>query len=348
MAQFLRWTVLIAVLITGGWAGGEGILFDWTKNQTAGNADWVVDHTAPLPTPYPPTAETSWDGAYSSWGYTLWLRTGRRIRTLPPGQTLRYGNPGDSLDLSRFEVLILPEPQNPLSASEAQAVLDFLAQGGGVILIGNHNGSDRDGDGWDAPTVLNQAFESALGIHFHVQGESYNNYSTTSSVVSSTHPVAQGPTGPVRSIAFYGATVISRVGGQAVVEGVVWHPSVPEGSTYNMMVVCGVYGQGRFCAMGDSSPPDDGTGDPGDVLYDNWNDLDNARLLMNMVLWVMGQTTGVRDSRYDPRSSTLLWGELPERGGLRVVDRLGRRVQRVRRGRMYRVRTDEGWRWWVP
>lgn len=329
-------------------ASAGGILFDWTKNETAGHADWVADHQAPLPTPYPPSSESSWDGAYSTWAYTLWLHTGRRIRTLPPGETIRHGT-GDSLDLAMFEVFILPEPQNPLSASEIQAVLDFLSQGGGVILIADHNSSDRDGDGWDSPNILNNAFEPYLGIHFHVTGDSYNSFSDTSSVVDPTHPVVQGPFGVVGSIAFHGATVLSIVGSGNDVQGVVWHPSQAVGSSSRMMVACGTYGTGRFCAMGDSSPADDGTGDPSDNLYDNWSEADNAALLMNTVFWVMNQSTSVAESTHRSKGqSTVIWGPLPPQRHSRVLDLTGREVQRIQRGRLYRLKTDRGWIWWVP
>ena len=54
----------------------QKILFDNTKSEEAGNADWVIDHSEP--TPYPSqsnitssTSETYWDGAISTWGVEM-------------------------------------------------------------------------------------------------------------------------------------------------------------------------------------------------------------------------------------------------------------------------------------
>ena len=337
--------ILMLLVLVGELTARSGVLMDWTKNETAGNADWVADHNAPLPLPNPPGSPTSWDGAYSTWAYSIYLRTGRRIRTLPPGRTITHGNAADSLDLSRFELFILPEPQNPLSAQEAQAVLDHLRSGGRAIFIANHNGSDRDGDGWDAPRVFNAAFQDSLGIRFHVTGDPDNSFSATSSSVDNAHPVISGAVGTVGAIAFHGGTVISLTGGAASVQGVVWHPNYAVGSPTGIMVACGTYGLGKFCAMGDSSPPDDGTGAPGDNLYDNWNELDNAVLLMNMTAWLLDLTTPVHERVSPP---TIVFGPLVPRRGIVVRDLTGRKVRRVIRGKLYRVDTPEGKVWWLP
>ncbi len=337
--------ILMVLFLAGELTAQNGVLMDWTKNETAANADWVADHSAPLPTPYPPASPTSWDGAYSTWAYTIYLRTGRRIRTLPPGHTITHGNTADSLDLSHFELFILPEPQNPLSAQEVQAVLNFLRSGGRVILIADHNASDRDGDNWDSPHVLNAAFQDSLGIHFHVSNEIDNNFSSTSGPVNVSHPVISGPAGTVVAIAFHRGTVITLTGGPAIVDGVVWHPSYAPGSSTGIMVACGTYGLGKFCAMGDSSPPDDGTGNPGDNLYDNWNELDNAVLLTNMAAWLLDLTTPVHE-RPSPRR--IVFGPLAPRQRVVVRDRTGRKVRQAHRGELYRVDTPEGRVWWLP
>ncbi len=276
-----RWVVLLLGVAHPLQAGV--VLFDWTKNETAGNADWVVDHTAPVPDPGNPSGPESWDGAISTWGYALFVR-GHTIRTLPPGRMLTYGT-GDSLDLSRVDLLILPEPQNPLSAAEVQAVLDFLQSGGGLIFLADHYASDRDRDGWDSPRIWNAAFESVLGVHAHVRGERYNNFSGQTSNFNPSAAVVQGPVGPVNRIAFHAGTVFSFRPDPAI-WGVAWVEGKPRGNTL-ATVVCGVYGRGRFCVVGDSSPADDGTGDPGDRLYDGWNELDDGVLLLNMSFWAM-------------------------------------------------------------
>jgi hypothetical protein len=95
------------------------ILFDDTKAETAGNADWIVGTSMPDPTAQNPnpTTETSWTGAISAWGVAL-QRTGQySLKTLAPGNTISYGG-GGALDLANFDEFVMPEPNSPLSAAE--------------------------------------------------------------------------------------------------------------------------------------------------------------------------------------------------------------------------------------
>ena len=66
-------------------------LFDATKAETAGNADWVIDqdNNTPQKVPTPlqstitsTTTETYWTGALSSWGIAL-VKAGHFVETLP-------------------------------------------------------------------------------------------------------------------------------------------------------------------------------------------------------------------------------------------------------------------------
>ena len=47
-----------------------------------------------------------------------------------------------------------------------------------------------------------------------------------------------------------------------------------------------VFGTGKVVALGDSSPTDDGTGAPGDVLYNGWSAYSHSKLLLNASLWL--------------------------------------------------------------
>ncbi len=288
-APFLKETWWVTgLLILAGWAfplQAQRVLFDWTKNETAGNSDWVVDHQAPLPTPQNPTGPDVWDGALSHWGYTF-DTLHIPVRTLPPGHTLHYGL-SDTLDLSQYDLLILPEPQNPLSSSEISAVLTFLQNGGSMVFLADHNSSDRDGDGWDSPRVWNAAFESTLGVHCNITGERYNSYSASITNVSTNllDPIIHGPYGDVTGVGYHAGTVMTLDRNvNPTLQGHVWVNNKPQADTL-VVVVCGEYGSGRFCVIGDSSPADDGTGNPGDNLYDNWHELDNSTLLLNMSFW---------------------------------------------------------------
>ncbi len=66
---------VLAVLLLGIGVNGfsANILFDYTKDQRAGNADWVIDTNYPVPSPSNPGSESDWAGAISAWGYAMYL-----------------------------------------------------------------------------------------------------------------------------------------------------------------------------------------------------------------------------------------------------------------------------------
>jgi hypothetical protein len=81
------------------------VLFDNTKAETAGNADWIIDTHQPIPSPSitgitSSTSESYWTGALSSWGVALAKLqnssqislSGNGLETLPSGGTITYGN----------------------------------------------------------------------------------------------------------------------------------------------------------------------------------------------------------------------------------------------------------------
>jgi hypothetical protein len=85
------------------------------------------------------------------------------------------------------------------------------------------------------------------------------------------------------------------------------------------MVVCGTYGAGRFCAFGDSSPADDGTGAPGDRLHDNWHTASNGTILTNASLWAMRRAGGGTPPPSTPPSNGNHQGG-PDPGGYTWID----------------------------
>src|SRR4030081_916444 len=95
------------------------VLFDNSKAETAGNADWIISTSMPDPLAQNPnpTTESSWTGALSAWGVAL-QRTGQySLKTLPTGNTVTYGG-GGALDLANFNEFVIPEPNIRFSAAE--------------------------------------------------------------------------------------------------------------------------------------------------------------------------------------------------------------------------------------
>ena len=55
------------------------------------------------------------------------------------------------------------------------------------------------------------------------------------------------------------------------------------------LFACSSYGLGRVAMIGDSSPPDDGTGDTADTLFNGWfaeAGGDHADIIINACLWL--------------------------------------------------------------
>ncbi|HAF08310.1 MAG: T9SS type A sorting domain-containing protein [bacterium] len=263
------------------------VLFDYTKNQTAANADWVIDRDYPTPLPSSPTRETDWDGAISSWGFELdtaeinWngnLIT-FEVYTLPPDSPIRY-NSSSQLDLKNFDLYVNCEPQNPFTSTEKTNILNYVKDGGSLFMIADHVSSDRDGDGWDSPEIWQDFGSDSFGIHFQQVGEGYNYISDSTNNYDTTNDtITNGPFGSVSGyFHFHAGTMIPKNANSKAIALV--------GSNYSMLSVA-YYGKGKVAGCGDSSPFDDGTGNPSDNLYDGWNEGVSRKLLLNTTFWLV-------------------------------------------------------------
>ncbi len=261
------------------------ILFDYTKNETAGEADWIVDRDYPHPLPTGPSVETDWDGGISAWAFEL-DTIGYEIWTLSPDSTIKYEQDGDSLDLSMFDVFIVCEPQNPFSTSEKTAVFDYVRDGGGLFMVADHNSSDRDSDGWDSPAIWNDlGAADSFGMYFNVTGDSYNSVSDTAAYIDSTNivgdTIVNGPYGNVSGGVFcfhLGTTMPTNAKSEIICP-------IESNLNYSMLSVA-QFGNGKVVGMGDSSPADDGTSTSGDDLYDGWNEGVAGKVILNATWWL--------------------------------------------------------------
>jgi hypothetical protein len=284
-----------AARAAAGPAAGLRVLFDDTLAETAGNADWIISTSRPDPlgqNPAPAT-EKDWTGALSSWGVAL-QRTGRYTPlTLPPGNTITYHQAGNALDLSTMSALVLPEPNVRLSSAEKTAVLNFVHDGGGLFLISDHTGSDRNNDGWDSPKIINDLLTSN-----GVDNTDPFGFSVDLLNISRDNPVAApGAPAPIVAGAFgtvahgliaNGTTVTLKPADNPAVVGVLRRSTAATDATGANFAVS-TFGTGRVAFWGDSSPIDDGTGQSGNSLHDGWNDptADDAALALNTTAWLV-------------------------------------------------------------
>lgn len=294
---------------------GKKFLFDASHLENAGSADWQIDadgtEAVPLytggtttetkaqriPTPSytgitASTPETYWKGAMSAWAVEL-VKKGELVETLPVGTALTYGNASNPQDLSNYDVYVVIEPNRLFTAAEKTAIMNFVSNGGGLVMIADHtaattagtdangyNPSDRDGDGYDSPRVWNDLMtnnginnNNPFGFTVNYvdisEGPSTNVYTGTNANAAL---VLNGAAGTASKLAFYnGSTANLTPATNASVQGLFWRNSATNGGNANAMALLATYGTGRVFFIGDSSPSDDGTGDTGDSLFNGWS-----------------------------------------------------------------------------
>ena len=273
-------------------------LFDATKAETAGNADWVIDEDGGVPQRIPTpaqstvtstTPETYWTGAISSWGIAL-AKLGHTVETLPSTGSITYGNSSNAQDLSNYDVFVVDEPNIRFTTAEKQAILSFVNNGGGLFMISDHTGSDRNNDGWDSPAIWNDLMINNGSVTnpfgFSVD---LTNISEISSNVLTGNPsnvILHGSQGNVTQLQFNnGATLTLNSTANPNVQGLVWQNTYAQ-STTHAMSASSTYGTGRVYCVTDSSPMDDGTGAPGNNLYLSWPLYSHTQLFMNASLWL--------------------------------------------------------------
>lgn len=328
-------------------------LFDATHAETAGNADWIIDTDMPLPLPDqstvgPATPRTYWLGAISSWGIDL-VKRGYQVATLAAPNAITYGDTSKPYDLSKFDVFVVPEPNTPFTAVEKAAILAFVHDGGGLVAVGDHGNSDRNGDGWDSPEIWNDLDPARLlGVHWQVSGEANNNIVQNSGNVepSPSDSIVHGPAGVADSVEFHnGTTFVLDPAANPRVRGVIWMTGLAHGNG-GVMAARAEYGSGRVFFLGDSSPIDDGSAQPGNSsIYDGWAEASgrDSLLVLNATIWVTrrddailavtpraGGATSFALPEPNPSAGPVTLGfslAAPARVRLELLDCAGRRVR---------------------
>ena len=300
-------TTFLVVLLSYFAQAQTRILFDATKAEMANNADWIIDadqhnimgnesNPQRFPTPAQSgitanTPEYYWKGALSAWAVDC-VKEGYIVETLPVSGQITYGTT-NLQDLSNYDIFVVCEPNIKFTWSEKTALMNFVQNGGGLFMISDHDNSDRNGDGWDSPAIWNDFMESnsiqnnPFGIEFDYE---FFTEATFNIPNLSDDPLLNGNYGNVTTVEFYGGTSMTLHPNQNTsVKGVVFRPGANNTGNYESLCAYATYGEGKVVALGDSSPPDDGSGDIHDNLYDGWLEDANGnheRLIMNATIWL--------------------------------------------------------------
>lgn len=278
-------------------------LFDATKAETAGNADWVISENSsgtPLRFPNPDqltvtptTLETYWRGGLSSWGIAL-VKEGHYVESIVSGGSITYGNTTNAQDLSKFDVFVVDEPNILFTSAEKTAIVNFVKNGGGLFMIADHTVSDRNNDGKDSPAIWNDLMtnNTVQTNPFGLAVELTNiSQTSTNILIDPTNTILNGAQGAVTKLKFSnGATIKLTPTANATAKGMIWKTGLAKTSTTGVMCASSTFFNGRVVLITDSSPADDGTGNPNDILYNGWSDAtvanSHSRLHLNASYWL--------------------------------------------------------------
>jgi hypothetical protein len=255
-------------------------LFDGAHKQVEGNADWVLDSHATLP-----SDPTTWNGGISTWGTTL-AQTGRYAVSELQSGTLNFAQGGVG-DLSQYDLFITDEPELDFTSSESAAINAFVTSGGGLFLVSDHNGASRCSGCVQAWQVLNAlladsaALNGALGVTFDGTDIAGSGESATT-----TMPLfANGPYGAGTTITYHSGSTVSASSKKNPLAQIAY-----VGKEGGYVAISALASGGRVVIIGDSSPEEDGTGSTSAKLYDGWNESNDAATLMNLTAWAVGES----------------------------------------------------------
>ncbi|MBN1151039.1 hypothetical protein JXA84_07470 [candidate division WOR-3 bacterium] len=285
---------------------GSTVLFDMSHGQTNYSSyDFIVDENAPIPTPYPPAGPNSWNGQLSTWAYELYLQ-GHQIRINADYVT--------SSTFTGVDLFIIPEPQDTFFVHEMDAIENFVLTGGSVLIIADHNSSDRNGNGWDSPSIFDgytqphittppgndpeRFIKPRFGMHLHVKDEDNNSITGSWTNVSNSpdDPIIHGPHGRVDTFTYHVGNVFSVFPGVNPsldsLTGRIWKNGSPQDTTLVIVVTCRA-GDGKVGGVGDSSPCCDESGPTSHP--NNWTEHDNRILFLNLSCWLLESNTFVEE-----------------------------------------------------
>ncbi|WP_175421139.1 hypothetical protein [Marinitoga sp. 1135] len=250
------------------------VLFDNAHSQTAGNADWTIT------------------GGFSDFADDIknYGATVKQWGNDEYGSNQRDDDNRITYDiLSQYDMYVIPEPNIPFTKNEQDAIIRYIENGGSVFFIADHIGADRNNDGWDAVEIFNgflkethtieskerysDDFVGRLGFRFREK-----QYSEDPITKIIKHEITEG----VKETGAWAGT-LEYIMDEKNIKAVIYYKR----DTWGAYVIAGQYGNGKFVAIGDSSPIDDGTGTSGDKLYDGYSYGNDRILMLNIIKWLI-------------------------------------------------------------
>lgn len=159
--------------------------------------------------------------------------------------------------------------------------------------MGNHDGADRDGNGYSAPRALNElldvALDSGLPFGFRFAESDLDLDGPFLPEEGLEHPVLQGPAGDVERIALYKGCAARLTGDEPSALGLI-HVDANLVADWDLLVGASEPGEGRVVFVTDSALVGDGVDSHGNRLpaHDAFRDdaFDHRALFVNAVAWL--------------------------------------------------------------
>ncbi len=155
------------------------------------------------------------------------------------------------------------------------AIRAFVQNGGGLLMIADHAGADRNNDGWEPPAIFNDLMgsPSLFGITYNTSSadRTYGwfddhpdvNYTTdTTSQIIYTGPF--GSPSSTKGLGLFGSTSMTITG---AAKGHIWRTVATHDTSSGVTFATSTYGTGRIAAVGDSSITEDATNGCGHTTY---------------------------------------------------------------------------------
>lgn len=280
------------------------LLFNHSKHEDGGtSAEWVIcSGSEPLPSPTNPTTETAWNGGISAWAFDL-HQAGYGVETLPPTGRITYGDANNAQDLSKYAAYVLPECYVYFTAAEKQAIYSYVQHGGGLFIIGNHQGASRVTSSvpgsTDAFTVFNDLVSvnggNPYGFTFvvgHGPGDALANTTSTAFATGTSSPeqaIIHGAYGSLSLMDFHSYAYLTPNLAQNPNVREILHTGIA--SDTGSFIVTATVGAGRVVAISDSSPSDDGTTTTsGKSLHNSYTINSNRAFFLNATAYLAGDT----------------------------------------------------------
>src|SRR5258708_34669658 len=155
----------------------------------------------------------------------------------------------------------MPEPSSALTSTEITAIRNFVFTGGGLFMIADHAGADRNSDGIDAAGVFNALMgsPSIFGITYNDNSSDktfgwFDDHPDGNFTTDTTSPIlftgAFGNPSSSPGLGLFGSSSMTLSG---AAKGHVWKtPSTHDTSTV-VTFATSTYGTRRLPAVGDAS-----------------------------------------------------------------------------------------------